>query len=114
MLWMVSRFFLQSAGRTDMRRDASPIRSGAVQAQCLESCIFIEIVLLVILAVKHMLNGLHMLVHLVNEFCLFTNEAPKHKYSRCQFSEVTSTDVALSDDQYNCQYCFVYTTQIEL
>lgn len=87
------RFFLQSAGCIDMRRDASPIGSGAVQTQCLECCIFIEIVLLVIWAVKHTLNGLYMLVHSVNEFCLFINEASKHKNSRCQFSEVTSTDV---------------------
>lgn len=46
---------------------------------CLESCIFIEIILWVICAVKHMLNGLHVLVHSVNEFCLFTNQVSKYK-----------------------------------
>lgn len=46
---------------------------------CLESCIFTENILSVICAVKHILNGLHMLVHSVNEFCLFTNH---YKISR--------------------------------
>lgn len=72
-------FFLWSAGHMDLRTDASPIRSGAGQAQCLESCLFIEIILLVIRAIKHMLNGLCTLVHSVNEFCLFTNEVSKYK-----------------------------------
>ena len=46
---------------------------------CLESCVFIEIILLVIRAVKDLLNGLRMLVHSVNEFCLFTNQVSKYK-----------------------------------
>jgi len=60
-----------------MGTDASPIRSGAGQAQCLESCVFIGITLLIVCAVKHMLNGLHTLLHAVSEFCVLTNEHSK-------------------------------------
>lgn len=63
--------FLWSAG-CDTTTNASPIGSGVAQAQGLPGELH-EIMLSVICAVKHILNGLHMLVHSVSEFHLFTN-----------------------------------------